>query len=76
MSISTTTVHPNVFSPKAVDLEEAQNPSPALDLDGKLEEENFGRAINENVSIEDVNTPLDPPTPAAPEAPAKGKKGK
>ena len=56
---TTTTVHPNVFSPKTVDLEEAVQPSSSLDLDGKLEEENFGKdVINENVSVADVATPL------------------
>lgn len=77
---STTTVNPNVFESKVqdleapnaptnlVDLEEAQNPGPTMDLDGKLEEENFGQAINENVSEEDVADPLTKP--------ASNKKGK
>lgn len=77
---STTTVNPNVFESKAqdleapstptnlVDLEEAQNPGPTMDLDGKLEEENFGQAINENVTAEDVADPLTKP--------ASNKKGK
>lgn len=72
MSNTTTTVLPNAFSPKVVDLEEAQTPSSALDLDGKLEEENFGRAINENVSLEDVTTPLDQPE-GKPKKASKGK---
>jgi len=60
MSGTTTTVHPNVFSSnKAVDLEEAVQPAASLDLDGKLEEENFGKdVINENVTVADVSTPL------------------
>ena len=41
-----------------VDLEEAKAPEGVMDLDGKLEEENFGQAVNENVSVEDVATPL------------------
>jgi hypothetical protein len=60
MTGTTTTVNPNVFAPsgKVVDLEEAVQPGPTMDLDGKLEEENFGQAINENVSLEEVSTPL------------------
>lgn len=80
---STTTVNPNVFESKVskvqdleapstptnlVDLEEAKSPGPTMDLDGKLEEENFGQAINENVAEEDVTDPLTKP--------ASNKKGK
>ena len=71
---TTTTVNPNVFQKKTVDLEapvedhslvdleEAQNPGPTMDLDGKLEEENFGQSINENVTIDDVADPLTKPS--------------
>lgn len=78
MSGTTTTVNPNVFFPSprpidleapkahsgAVDLEEAQKPEGVIDLDGKLEEENFGQGVNESVSVEDVSTPLNSPSKA------------
>ena len=62
MTFSTTTVNPNTFGKvKTVteDLHEgAAEYNTNLDLDGKLQEENFGQNINENVAIEDVSQRL------------------
>ena len=50
------------FSPatEGINLETQIHPR-AIDLDGKLEEENFGQSINENVTVEDVSQPLTKP---------------
>ena len=62
ISFSTSTVNPNTFGkPVTEDLHEgAAEYNSSLDLDGKLQEENFGQNINENVGIADVSQRLTP----------------
>lgn len=78
LSVSTTVVNPNTFGkPVTEDLHEgATEYNSNLDLDGKLQEENFGKNLNENVGIEDVSERLTPEMPPVEKAPAKNSKKK